>query len=236
MCNLTEDIASCCELGVPLQFYKFIPLELKLTGLKLVQLSDFLLYFHGQRLSYQGGTAYSLQGSYPANEDPTKAIDGDPLTKWHDFDMSAITFRLKEAAPIDGFAFVTAFDVEDRDPIRFRFEGSNDGLTFILLQDTGPQPVVVPSARTSETEQFPINVPCLAPLGIANANSTSCDEGMLIASGSTCTPQCSGTFVPTLTSLTCTSGVLSPAEFACAQQNQPQQQPQQSQQLVKLYM
>ncbi|CAJ1411420.1 unnamed protein product [Effrenium voratum] len=58
--------------------------------------------------------------------------------------------------------------------------------------------------------------PCKAPEVANAASSGSCKEGANVLSGSTCTPQCSEGYLPSLDSLACHAGSLTPATFVCS--------------------
>jgi len=60
-----------------------------------------------------------------------------------------------------------------------------------------------------------VEAPCAAPVDIALAAVVPCQEGSIIDSRSACTPQCAGGYTPTVASLSCRSGVLSPPSFEC---------------------
>jgi len=59
--------------------------------------------------------------------------------------------------------------------------------------------------------------PCLPPSGIEHATTPSCQNGSHTPHGDVCSPQCETGYVPSLTSLQCSFGVLSPSVFSCLQ-------------------
>ena len=76
--------------------------------------------------------------TYPANENPTNAVDGNVGTKWLDFraqkdrlatDKERVWLRIDYDAPkkITGYAWYTANDEGSRDPAAWSLQGSNDG-------------------------------------------------------------------------------------------------------------
>eukprot|EP00928_Gymnodinium_smaydae_P027534 TRINITY_DN21270_c1_g7_i3.p1 TRINITY_DN21270_c1_g7~~TRINITY_DN21270_c1_g7_i3.p1 ORF type:complete len:1400 (+),score=149.64 TRINITY_DN21270_c1_g7_i3:206-4405(+) len=60
-------------------------------------------------------------------------------------------------------------------------------------------------------------IPCDAPTGIQNAASPSCEEGAIVTSNTTCTAKCSPGYGPSLYSLGCRFGDLTPKTFTCIQ-------------------
>lgn len=57
--------------------------------------------------------------------------------------------------------------------------------------------------------------PCRAPWGVEHAAQPPCAEGLLVASGSSCTSSCTGSYEPDA-NLTCLQGVLQPSSFQCS--------------------
>lgn len=58
--------------------------------------------------------------------------------------------------------------------------------------------------------------PCDAPNATAFSMNETCEEGESIAHGEVCTPQCSDGYIPTVPSLACNLGTLSPPAFVCS--------------------
>eukprot|EP00929_Paragymnodinium_shiwhaense_P107193 TRINITY_DN73262_c0_g1_i1.p1 TRINITY_DN73262_c0_g1~~TRINITY_DN73262_c0_g1_i1.p1 ORF type:complete len:1017 (+),score=168.41 TRINITY_DN73262_c0_g1_i1:127-3177(+) len=199
----------------------------------------------GQRYSSfveYGGVAYATPGNYPLREAPEFFIDDDPptilggphvATKWLDFDGSPITIRM-DGMPmvIDSYAWRTANDEPKRDPIRWRLEGSEDGVDWVLLheideeggeQATGTdafgyttEPTLVPQLpRQTVLDTMWINMPCLSPQNVTHALSPSCAEGNVLEHAELCTPQCEHGYVPSVGALNCSMGVTSPYTFQC---------------------
>src|SRR5699024_8579470 len=64
----------------------------------------------------------------PDGEQPAKAADGNPDTKWLTFeDTGTLTYELSEAAAITEYTLTSANDSPDRDPRDFTVQGSTDG-------------------------------------------------------------------------------------------------------------
>ena len=57
--------------------------------------------------------------------------------------------------------------------------------------------------------------PCDAPGGIRNSAEETCKEGKSVSAGQLCTAQCASGFSPSVASLGCSLGKLSPSTFSC---------------------
>uniref|UniRef100_A0A7S1LK49 F5/8 type C domain-containing protein n=1 Tax=Alexandrium catenella TaxID=2925 RepID=A0A7S1LK49_ALECA len=221
VCVYAQDVDWCCETGVPIRFIRFIPLQLRAITtddlLKpVVQLAEFTLYFHNTRTALDTATAYAINADYPRHESPQEAIDNNVGTKWLDYQSTPFFVAYASTESFDTFALTTANDVPTRDPVGWRVEGSLDGNTYVLLHEIMDAFSEVPTARHTETRHFRIGVPCLGPKpDIVDGASPLCAEGVLVGSGSTCTPVCAGNYTPSETSLNCTGGLLEPPTFLC---------------------
>jgi len=222
VCIYSRDVDHCCELGVPIRFVRFSPVQLRaLTADDLfkpvAQLAEFTPYFHNTRTSLETASAYAPDGDFPPLESPAQAIDNDPGTKWLDFQSSAFTVEYADREKMDTFTLTTANDLDSRDPVGWRLEGSMDGTTYVLIHETSDAFTEVPTARLTETQHFPIYVPCLPPRSdiIVNGLPEPCLEGNLIASDTSCTPVCAPGYQPSVTLLNCSDGVLQPPTFRC---------------------
>lgn len=75
----------------------------------------------------------------PGHEDVQHAIDGNTKTKYLNFgkEGSGLVIHLaKSPVVISGIKFTSANDSPERDPIRYRLEGSNDGKLFDLIDES----------------------------------------------------------------------------------------------------
>ena len=82
--------------------------------------------------------------AYPPGEAPGNVVDGNHDTKWLDYRAGAsrtaaqraavyIEFQFPAAINISGYRWYTANDFEERDPAAWRLLGSNDGVTWFVL-------------------------------------------------------------------------------------------------------
>lgn len=234
-CNLVVDLDTCCDRGMVFSDLRFLPVKARSASSYQVQVGEFNLYFFdtivaGSKLD-EGGVAFSIDGNYPDRESPDKAIDRVPGTKWLDedpdpkyfpgriFEFKALSVRLPERKPVDEFSYLTADDEEARDPVGWRLEGSPDGVHWALLHEVVDVSASVPTDRFAETPRFRILVPCYAPreLYIPYSNSTyTCLEGDVVSSGEVCTASCAEGYEPSLPTLACTMGQLTPQLFTCS--------------------
>eukprot|EP00746_Dinoflagellata_sp_MGD_P068925 gnl/MRDRNA2_/MRDRNA2_282915_c0_seq1.p1 gnl/MRDRNA2_/MRDRNA2_282915_c0~~gnl/MRDRNA2_/MRDRNA2_282915_c0_seq1.p1 ORF type:complete len:144 (+),score=23.03 gnl/MRDRNA2_/MRDRNA2_282915_c0_seq1:1-432(+) len=57
--------------------------------------------------------------------------------------------------------------------------------------------------------------PCSAPTGIDHAANPSCNEGSIVGHNNTCIAICDAGYAPSLTTLSCSAGMLTPSTFSC---------------------
>ncbi|MCW1885677.1 discoidin domain-containing protein [Luteolibacter flavescens] len=120
-----------------------------------VQLAEFEFRFLGQALDMTTATVTNPDGDNPGNEGVDNVKDGDLGSKWLDFNKGALVFEFPEVVTIDQYRLGTAGDAEDRDPVTWTLEGSNDGDTWTLIDERTNYPV--PYHR--ETYSANIHVP-----------------------------------------------------------------------------
>ena len=73
----------------------------------------------------------------PPGEGATNAFDNNPNTKYLNFDKqnAGVTVQLNQGRVVNGFTITTANDFSGRDPTSYKLYGSNDGVTWVLIQD-----------------------------------------------------------------------------------------------------
>ena len=87
-------------------------------------------------------------GVFGDGETPDKAVDGDVNTKWLDFradrnapaaSRASVWLQFKFVAPVklSGYRWYTANDFEERDPATWRLLGSNDGASWVVIDQVG---------------------------------------------------------------------------------------------------
>eukprot|EP00931_Biecheleriopsis_adriatica_P037665 TRINITY_DN21601_c0_g1_i1.p1 TRINITY_DN21601_c0_g1~~TRINITY_DN21601_c0_g1_i1.p1 ORF type:complete len:552 (-),score=45.75 TRINITY_DN21601_c0_g1_i1:357-2012(-) len=75
--------------------------------------------------------------------------------------------------------------------------------------------VLTPSTFTCQ------ETPCTAPTVTNQSSAGACSEGTSINSGSACTAQCFSGYIPSITSLACDKGTLTPSTFMCLEAPPP---------------
>jgi fibronectin-binding autotransporter adhesin len=144
-------VTSASAVQVGYQYYRFTPTKLRTDATTGgVQISEFDFLLSGAPISRTGVVVTNPGGTSNATEGPEKLIDGLTTTKWLDFNKSQVVFNFGTAANIDGYRFTTANDANDRDPVRWIFEGSADGSTWTLL-DHQTSDFATPTARQTAT-------------------------------------------------------------------------------------
>jgi len=82
---------------------------------------------------------YPTSNNSPSNETAVNAFDGNPNTKYLNFDKqnAGVTVKLNQGRVVKKFTITTANDAVERDPASYKLYGSNDGVTWVLLSE-GP--------------------------------------------------------------------------------------------------
>jgi hypothetical protein len=92
----------------------------------------------------------------PAGEGAANAVDGDPNTKYLNFDRANAGFTIKLDTPrvIRGITFTTANDFEARDPSKYSLFGSNDGINWTTIVDA--ESISLSNSRYTTSSQYDI--------------------------------------------------------------------------------
>merc|ERR1712032_500672 len=61
---------------------------------------------------------------------PMHAIDGNTNSVWHDRNLGPLTVTFPEVTRVHQYTICTASDTQQYDPVRWRLQGSCDGVTF----------------------------------------------------------------------------------------------------------
>jgi hypothetical protein len=82
---------------------------------------------------------YPTSNNSPSNEGAANAFDGNPNTKYLNFDKqnAGVTVKLSQGRVVKKFTITTANDSVERDPASYKLYGSNDGVNWVLLSE-GP--------------------------------------------------------------------------------------------------
>jgi hypothetical protein len=84
-------------------------------------------------------TIYPTSNNSPAGETAGMAFDGNPSTKYLNFDKqnAGVTVKLSQGRVVQKFTLTTANDAAERDPASYKLYGSNDGVNWALIKE-GP--------------------------------------------------------------------------------------------------
>ncbi|RYD64561.1 MAG: hypothetical protein EOP84_32625, partial [Verrucomicrobiaceae bacterium] len=144
----------CCTAAqaveVNYQYYRFTPTKLRIETSNSIQLAEFNFLQSGGAVDMSTVEISNPGGSTPATEVVERLIDGNNATKWLDFHKSPVVFNFGTPTEVDGYRFTTANDSTERDPLRWKLEGSNDGSTWTLL-DYRNVDFGTPTARLTST-------------------------------------------------------------------------------------
>ena len=129
------------------------------TSETIIQVSELYLKYTGSAVSWGSATITNPNGNNPSNEGPANLIDGNISSKVLDFDIDVngssvfiIDAGSGNTLQADSYYYVTGGDAEQRDPISWTIEGSNDGTNYTVLH-TVTNATITTSRRTS-TQEF----------------------------------------------------------------------------------
>ena len=133
----------------------------------MMQMTEFQLTFMGTRVDYTGATATNTGGFNPTGQDASKAIDNNTSTVFLDMSGNGtvganatgvikswvLQIDFGSRRTVDGFRYITAADVNGRDPVRWILEGSDDASIWstIHVQSTDAS---ITTSRTTATQIF----------------------------------------------------------------------------------
>ena len=131
------------------------------VGGTMIQVSELYLKYTGSAVSWGSATITNPNGDNPANEGPANLIDGNINTKALDFDIDVngssvfiIDAGSGNTLQADSYYYVTGGDAEQRDPISWTIEGSNDGTNYTVLHTVTN--ATITSSRKTSTQEFSI--------------------------------------------------------------------------------
>ena len=101
-------------------------------------------------------TVNPTSNNSPAGEGASQALDGNPNTKYLNFDRANAGFTIKLDTPrvIRGVTFTTANDFIPRDPSKFSLFGSNDGVNWTTIVNA--QAITLSDSRFTTTNRIDI--------------------------------------------------------------------------------
>jgi hypothetical protein len=79
---------------------------------------------------------FPTSNNSPGGEGAAQAFDGNPNTKYLNFDKknAGVTVKLSQGRVVQKFTLTTANDFSGRDPTSYKLYGSNDGVTWVLIK------------------------------------------------------------------------------------------------------
>lgn len=130
---------SCQPCGNELKgwaWYRFVPVKLRGPGNGGVQLGELVFRRLGVGVSLKEALAFTVHGNSSEGFGPERAADGTTQTHWSDSGMPPLVIRFQCPTAIDHYSFCTAGDAPDRDPVRWRLDGSNNrGMSWASLHE-----------------------------------------------------------------------------------------------------
>eukprot|EP01062_Namystynia_karyoxenos_P003453 TRINITY_DN11232_c0_g5_i1.p1 TRINITY_DN11232_c0_g5~~TRINITY_DN11232_c0_g5_i1.p1 ORF type:complete len:3081 (+),score=677.88 TRINITY_DN11232_c0_g5_i1:151-9393(+) len=89
-----------------------------------------------QQVSLAGATAHQdLAANSPRAFSAKNLIDGDPTTKWLDYNRQPVVVTLAGPARADRYTWSTGDGDPHRDPVQWRLEGSTDAAKWVTLHE-----------------------------------------------------------------------------------------------------
>jgi fibronectin-binding autotransporter adhesin len=132
--------------AITYQYFRFTPIT-RLASANSVQMSEIQFFNNGTQIPTVGAIATNPGGNNPATELPANAIDNNATTKWLDFNKQPLIVNFGSPQTVTDYRLATANDATDRDPLRWKLEGSADGTTWTLLDDRTGGDQDIPTAR-----------------------------------------------------------------------------------------
>jgi len=107
------------------------------SGANSIQLSEIALY-DAAGTYVPDATCTNPGGNNPGNEPPSNAYNqiASPNPKWLDFNKGDLVMTFAAPVTVATYDWMTANDAPARDPTKWSLEGSNDGSTWAVVDDT----------------------------------------------------------------------------------------------------
>jgi YVTN family beta-propeller protein len=155
------------------RYYRFRSTKLRDDGgADSIQLAELSLFQGATRVHAYGAT--NPGGNNSGNEAAGRADDANTNTKWRDLNRQPLVYDMGENVEIDFYTFTTANDNTGRDPVRWLFEASEDGVDWDILDDQSSADFPTPTARKTEITLIPLgNLSPVTPLPDSPRHSTT---------------------------------------------------------------
>jgi hypothetical protein len=117
------------------RYFRFTPTKLRNNAsANSVQIAEFEMIMEGNPIP--GATATNPGGKPVTDgEGPLQAVDNNLDSKWLDFTKGPLVLDFGQIKSVNGYRFATANDSDERDPVSWKVEGSNNGTTWTLLDE-----------------------------------------------------------------------------------------------------
>ena len=140
------------------RYYRFHPTKLRDGATaNSIQLAELALFREGVRQHALAVT--NPGGNNPVGEEPPRADDANPATKWLDYNRGDLVYDFGVPVEIDAYSITTANDAPERDPVRWTLQASIDGISWEVLDDQTGADHPTPMARLASTAPIPIVIP-----------------------------------------------------------------------------
>jgi len=127
--------------SITVEFVRFRTTRTRLPSCAELQIAQ-LVVFDALGTALILTDATNPGGVNPPNEEPAKALDGTPTTKWLDARKGALECRLAKGSAVLGkYMLMTANDCPERDPIRWVLEGPSLPPLCMHVLTTAPSPL-----------------------------------------------------------------------------------------------
>ncbi len=138
------------------RYYRFTPTKLRNdAGADSVQLAELSVYQGAGRLLAYAAT--NPGGDNGSQNSAGRANDADTGTRWRDENRQPLVLDMGQNVEIDFYTITTANNASDRDPVRWLFEGSEDGVGWVVLDDQTGADYPTPTSRRTEISQISIS-------------------------------------------------------------------------------
>ena len=146
------------------RYLRFNTVKTRDPAASYVQLSEIEFYDPSGKVLPVGVTNPGGVNPVP-EEGPASLIDNNPATKWVDDEKAPLVFDFGPSVPsITEYSFATAANLPGWDPVMWTIEGSNDGLSWTLVENVTAFDFNQPLQRQTYAPIIPFPGPSLIPL------------------------------------------------------------------------
>ncbi|MDB6077804.1 MAG: Por secretion system C-terminal sorting protein [Akkermansiaceae bacterium] len=137
------------------RYVRYSPMALRGGGLS-IQMSNFEFTNAGTKVPV---ATVTTTAPVQPNEGIANLIDTEngTVTKWFSATYKPVIFDFGSVQPFDSYAFSTANDSSDRDPVKWIIEGSTDGTTYTQIENMTT--ITYPTTLTRNTASPSIPLP-----------------------------------------------------------------------------